>query len=198
MMLRCCTPAVLPVLLLLSSGTLTAQSASCLAVGVGAWSPRNPGPIWTGSRTITLKRGTVNDFDGIGGRKGWREVVLGDGKSSSEYERGWAWIAPTKDSLMLVRPAMLSEGIWFVGRWRADTLTGRAHAFSDATGPGSPRANAFGIRYQCGAAQGAADALSALAALQRSDVPDPALGAVEDSTYQVEIRQRVRESNQSK
>jgi hypothetical protein len=191
-------PVGLSLVVLLGAGSLSAQAPSCIALGVGAWAPGQPGPIWTTSRRIILTSDREHDIDGVGGRQGWRRARLGSDKPASELERAWFWVAPTADSLVLLRPAMLSEGIEFVGRWEADTLKARAHAFSDVILPGTPRANAYGIRYACDANQSAEIALAALASLQRLDIPNPTLGAAEDSVYWADIQRRFHGRNQSK
>jgi hypothetical protein len=111
-----------------------------------------------------------------------------------EYERAWVWSSPRPDSLVLLRPPILSEGVEVVGVWTADTLRGRAHAFSDAIDLDrrSPRANAYGVRYSCWDAQAAMRASAAVEAFRASDVPDSVLAAREDSAWVAELRAQFR------
>jgi hypothetical protein len=176
--------------LLLSSGPLLAQSGSCLVIGFGDWGPRAESPVLTKSRTITLLSELATFSNGLYFRKGWRQVVVGDGHSTSEYDQEWLWLAPTKDSLLLLRPAIMSASIFLVGAWRVDTLVARAELGSDAgmMGATGTRANALGIRYKCKSTEGAARALTALGVFQHTDAPNPALGAVEDSIDQAQMK----------
>jgi hypothetical protein len=130
----------------------------CVAVGIGAWIPEHEGGIWPQSRALTLSRKAEHDFNGLLGRQGWRAIVLepigapvasdSEDDAIPELDRAWFWVAPTADSLIIVRPAMLSEGMEVVGVWISDTLRGRASAFSDAGPVHLPRANAYGLRYR--------------------------------------------------
>jgi hypothetical protein len=169
--------------LMVSAGPMLAQTGSCMAIGFGDWGPRNEASDLTKSRTIMLLSQPASSSDGLLFRKGWRQAVVGDGRSASEYDQEWIWFAPTEDSLVLLRPAIMSASIYLIGAWRADTLVARSTIGSDSgtLGAAGTRANAFGIRYQCHSVEGAARALAALTVYEDADVPNPALGVVEDS-----------------
>jgi hypothetical protein len=82
----------------------------------------------------------------------------------------------------LIRSAALSVGLSVNGAWRGDTLRGRAHGFSDVVSPSTdPRANAYGIRYDCGARAAADAAGRTLHDLLASDRADSLRNAREDS-----------------
>ena len=178
------------------------RSDTCLTVGVGIWTPEFTGAIWPRSRSMRLldKQEPYYRPDGSLSNQ-WRVAELEplSGKKATpfhdpEYERAWVWTSPTPDSLVILRPAILSEGVEFVGAWTADTLRGRAYAFSDAIDldRASPRANAYAVRYSCLDAQAALQASAAVEALRSSDVPDSALGAREDSARVAELRAQFR------
>jgi hypothetical protein len=123
----------------------------------------------------------------------WSEIAIaGDVKSQSEATRHlpsdqpafreffWSWRAPHPDSLELLRPAALSNGLEVHGAWTGDTLLGRAHVFSDAIWPSrDPRANAYLVRYRCGDVQLAAVASQRLELFLAVDRPDSAQNARE-------------------
>src|SRR5947209_7719016 len=103
------------------------QASSCLVLSAGAWSPDYHGAMWPRTRSITLTSQSVPNFDRVGKRTGWRAVVIEQGRTgrsareTPELDRAWLWTAPTPDSLVMLRPAMLSEGMSVVGVWVGDT-----------------------------------------------------------------------------
>ena len=177
----------------------------CVTVGVGEWLPRPAGAIWSTSRELILTNKLDPYVPNFDGRHGWRvvefRVLHGQSKvpaRSSEYDWGWVWLTPTPDSLLLVRPAMLSEGMEVRGAWTADTLRGRAHAYSDAIGmvngiAHSPRANAYGRRYACQNPAAAAEALATVEQLRLADRPDAGLTAREDSAWTGELLRQLQQ-----
>lgn len=130
----------------------------CLALAWGAWHPPEPNPRWRATRLLTLLDTRDSSMDQIGGRVGWRAVLLepfqqgaaGD-TSGTLSDSVWLWLAPTFDSLVLTRPGIESPGLEIHGRWHADTLVGRAHAFRHyATSADEPVAAVYAVRYRCG------------------------------------------------
>lgn len=159
----------------------------CLALGVGVWMPSDGWRIWPYSRGLTLSRQVAHDFDGMGHGRGWRDIVLepasapADSGGIPEWDRAWFWFAPTPDSLIVLRPAIFSAGVEFVGVWSLDTLRARATAFSDAEQPHLPHANAYGVPYKCGDTAALARALATVERFRALDVPNELLNAQEDS-----------------
>ncbi len=120
------------------------------------------------------------------GHTGWREVRFADAHEPSadprrDYDVAWVWLNPSPDSLLLLRPAMLSQGMIVRGTWHGDALHGRGETFADLIRFPRPRANMYAVRYRCDKNQARSAAFSTLAKLQQADVPDPALHAAEDS-----------------
>jgi hypothetical protein len=191
------------VLVLAAAGAATIHAQTrptCVALGVGTWLPRTPGPIWRGTRVLVLTAKRERDMDAVGARRGWRAVTMqpldrsGSGPTPlREYDRAWLWLAPGADSLVLLRPAILSEGMRVAGAWTGDTVLGRASAFFDAIRGAYPRANAYGVRFRCGDASAAEAARLAVERFRRTDVPNEGLGAREDSLQQAQRRQQATE-----
>ncbi len=162
-----------------SANPLGAQLPSCLALGSGTWTPSEPEARWTRARTLVLTDSLVIDEGGTT----WRHATFADAQRRDEYDRAWRWAAPTADSLVILRPAILSNGMQVSGQWQGDTLKARASVFSDGARPGLPRANGYAIRFQCADSTAAANAFATLVLLRARDVPDLALGLLEDSIY---------------
>lgn len=188
---------LLPLSALLITGTIRVALAqgSCLVLGVGEWSTVQTESIWKGTRALVLLDERSEAHDGSHGLPTWHRVRwLGPGaeggRVSDEYEGGWGWAATDDDSLAILRPAMLSEGMFIRGSWNADTLTGRAHAFSDAVWYPMQRANAYAVRFDCEIPRGRADAQAAVERLRQRDRPDAAMNAHEDSLDQAEWKRR--------
>jgi hypothetical protein len=193
------TAAVLP------SAAQRSAPVRCLALGVGAWTPSLPEAIWSSSRRLSLTSVSADQLADFAGRRGWRvaqflpdEPRAGAPSPAPAYDTPWVWLAPAFDSLLLTRPAMLSEGMEVRGTWVADTLRGRAHAFSDAIdmvngAARSPRANAYGVRFSCKDSTAAAIAVATVERLRCTDQPDAALGAREDSVWTVELSRPAQE-----
>jgi len=120
----------------------------------------------------------------------WRQAMLLLTPEAAENGRAWFWRAPLGDSLIILRPSMLSEGLEFRGLWKGDTLRGRAFAFSDNLSPQNPRANVYGVRFECRNHESAERALAAVETLRERDVPNTQLGIREDSQYWAEIQTR--------
>ena len=162
---------------------------TCLVVGVGVWLPPYDGAMWRRSRTITLSSQRVRLPPLLRRALWWRvdvhqELSRGTRPQLMYADRGWLWTAPSDDSLVLLRPAMLSEGAEISGAWIHDTLRGRAVAFSDVLDPHPPRANAFAVRYRCDDGRAAASAQRVVSKLRISDKPDSGANAREDSAEQ--------------
>jgi hypothetical protein len=175
------------------------ESPTCIALGVGTWTPETSLGIWRGSRLLTLTDRVEHGFDGVGSGRGWRAIDLAPPEAggapellSAEYERAWLWNMPAPESLVVLRPAILSEGMSMEGAWRGDTLKGRAHAFSDAVGLRSPRANAYAVRYSCQARGADQRAMAAVEHLRLLDVADEPLAAREDSLWLIDVNARLR------
>lgn len=184
---------VLGVLVLLMSATARAQSLpDCLVVGAGQWSPRQPGSIWGQTRSLVLLQDAAPGFDASLGHADWREVRFNDRPDTTsagahEYDIGWAWVSPAPDSLLLLRPSMLSPGMIVRGGWKADKLRGRGVAFTDAVRFPAPRASIYAVRYHCRSAKSRAAAFNAVERLRKSDVSDTALNAIEDQRERIQI-----------
>jgi hypothetical protein len=169
----------------------------CLALGFGAWQPAQPywfPPGWTAHAPDLQLRDRPGRLSAFEGWREWKEVgpapvLAGDTvwhfkNSDGVLELRVAWLATmwrsTRDTLELLRPAALSDGFQVRGQWSADTLHGRAHAFSDLVSPESdPRANAYGIRYACDDPEGAGRAATALHRYIEEDRPDPVQRQIE-------------------
>ncbi|HET7603108.1 MAG TPA: hypothetical protein VFK36_08840 [Gemmatimonadales bacterium] len=171
------------------AGGMTPVSAQsrpiCLVLGAGQWSPPDPGSIWSGTKALQLVDSAASIPDSMLGHTGWREVRFADAPEPDadlrrDYDFAWGWLSPTPDSLLLVRPAMLSQGMIARGAWSADTLRARGVTFADLVRFPMPRANMYAVGYPCGDARKQRAAFSALAKLQKADLPDPALNAAED------------------
>ena len=177
--------ACLSALLVLGFQPARPTDRVCLAIGFGVWSLRGgvEDSVLAKSRLVQLLDRGPGNTPSFYGLSGWREALIGDGNSPSEYDHEWVWVAPTRDSLLLLRPAMMSAGISLRGQWHHDTLRGRAEAFGDAVFIGMPgqRANGFGVAYTCRDRGGVKRARTALARLQARDVPDTAQNSLEDS-----------------
>ena len=173
--------------------TVSAQSKrTCLALGSGQWSPPDPGPIWPGNTALQLTDTAAAIPDSMLGHTGWREVCFADAQVPSadprrDYDFAWAWLSPSPDSLLLLRPAMLSQGMNMRGTWSADTLRGRGVTFADLVRFPMPRANMYAVRYSCDSNRGRSAAFSALVRLQQADVPDPVLNAAEDRADSIKL-----------
>ncbi len=187
------------------SAARTSKAMRCLALGVGTWTPSPPGDIWRSSRRLNMTSAIDSWLSTFAGRHGWRVIqfVPDEPKAEAsspapEYDRAWLWLATTPDSLLLLRPAMLSEGMEVRGAWTGDTLRGRAHAFSDAIDivngiARSPRANAYGVRDACKESEAAAIAAAAVERLRSADQPDTALAAHEDSIWTAKVSRQLEQ-----
>lgn len=166
--------------------SVAAQSMpACLVIGAGQWLPPDPGSIWPGNSALRLLDTAVSTPDSMLGRAGWRELQFIDVHEPRpdplrDYGFAWGWLSPSPDSLLLLRPAMLSQGVIVRGSWNADTLRGRGVTFADLVLFPMPRANMYAVKYPCDDMRARSAAFSALAKLEQSDVPDPALNAAED------------------
>ncbi|HET8762316.1 MAG TPA: hypothetical protein VFM12_02810 [Gemmatimonadales bacterium] len=186
------------------AGRVTSVSAqsqpTCLVLGDGQWLPPDHGPIWPGNRALQLADSPSSVPDSMLGRTGWRAVRFTDAHERGadrrrDYDSAWGWLSPSPDSLLLLRPAMLSQGMIVRGSWNADTLRGRGVTFADLVLFPMPRANMYAVKYPCDDMRARSAAFSALAKLEQSDVPDPALNAAEDRADSTEFaRQRAEAS----
>lgn len=187
------SPILVAALLAAALHTPSPASHRCLAIGFGIWSLHrvDEDDVLARSRLVELLNRTPDYTPTFYGLSGWQEALIDDGKSASEYDHEWVWVAPVADSLYLLRPAIMSAGISLDGKWHHDTLRGRAESFGDAVISGAPgqRANGFGVRYRCRDRDAATRAQAAVASLRAKDVPDTARNAFEDS---VEFARRAR------
>lgn len=173
------------------AGTVSGQE--CLVIGPGKWTSGEPSSFWSTPHAILLTRESESNFRGLAGRDAWSRAEILLEKPIWEGQRAWLWTAPSQDSLLVLRPAILSEGVSYIGSFVADTLLGRAFAFSDVISRINPRANAYGIRYDCGNAHSAETAFAKYWEMRHGDLPDAAIGAVEDSIRWVDIERRFLE-----
>lgn len=166
----------------------------CVVIGPGTWTGRQPSEFWSLPHAMRLAGELESAYVGKGldGRDGWRLAEIQVDRLRWESERGWSWVKPAQDSLVILRPAMLSEGIGFRLAGPADTLLGRAYAFSDAVSRTNPRANAYGVRYDCGNEKNKEAALAAYRLMKENDAPDAGRGAAEDSLRWEEIQRRLK------
>ena len=154
-----------------------ADPPRCLVLGWGPWHPAEPTARWQGTRVITLLDLQEATPDSISRRMGWRKVRLEPFEAAGGQEGAlryaayadsvWLWLAPTPDSLRLVRPAIESRGFAVAGRWQAATLNGRGQTFSDYVpipAVPEPEALVYAVRYQC---DHASDRAKAFAAVER-------------------------------
>ena len=156
----------------------------CVAVDIGAWTRGGPGRVWPARRSFLLTEEIERGMDHEGWRVAeprtrWRSPRTPP--PTGEFARLWAWLAPTRDSFRLRRPAALSEGIWIAGHWSGDTLSGRAWASNDVVNMQPPRANVYAVRYPCRDRTAASRADQTLSLLLAADVENPRLGELEDS-----------------
>ena len=149
----------------------------CLVLGWGPWHPAEPTARWRGTRVLTLLDVQDAATDSLSRRVGWRKVRLEPYEAAGRQEDPlgyaayadsvWLWLAPTPDSLRLLRPAIESRGFAVAGRWQGDTLRGRGHTFSDYVpipAVPEPVAAVYAVRYVC---DRASDRAKALAAIER-------------------------------
>lgn len=168
------------------------SSPNCLVLGAGQWSPPDPGPIWPANTALQLADSAAAIPDSMLGHTGWREVRFADAPEPDadlrrDFDFAWGWLSPTPDSLLLVRPAMLSQGMTARGSWSADTLRGRGVTFADLVRFPMPRANVYAVRYRCASDRQRSAAFSALVRLQRADVPDEELNASDNRADSIQI-----------
>lgn len=186
-----------------TSDSLNQQRAGCYVMSFGRWhtvrGPASPWPRpWEYAEVRLAAEPLVRYQDTIGG---WLRVgpapslgkdtiyvrkANGPGNdlwfvpSTSAFADGWIPVAA--DSIAL---SNLSDGMGQCIRFavRGDTLRGRAHrVLSDVrTGEDEPRANAYGVRFDCAAS--AATARQALERLLLAERPDSALGAREQRQH---------------
>ena len=171
----------------MSSG---APSPSCLAIAFARWHPESP--AWLPARWFTTpphlrllavyqaRAQRLPEF------KGWRAIGPAPDLGSdttweipslipnvpvvfgiSDYLS--VWHAPVPDSLEMRRLCFLSNCLDIAGKWRADTLRGGAHSYSDARELNEPKAVVVGVRYVCGSDSLAGRASAALASLIRRE-----------------------------
>ena len=163
-----------------------ASSRQCVALGFGHWAPARPSWLtaawWREPPHVQLYRHELLTIRGVRwdslgvapffqSDSTWRKVLArGDVRMRDFF---WGWRATTPDSIEFVRIAALSYGLWVRGKWHGDTLRGRAHSFSDVVSPGTdPRANAYGVRYDCDKEDAADAAVLGLRVLLHSDHRD--------------------------
>ena len=100
----------------------------------------------------------------------------------------WSWSASTSDSLDVLVKVHWCCGFRFKGQWTNDSILARARWSTDRIGSTSARANAYGVRYECGDQTAADVAMATVESLRIADVPDLVLSAREDSVAQAEMR----------
>jgi len=93
------------------------------------------------------------------------------------------------DSVSLTKHAFLGYGFETRGAWRGDTLSARSHSYSDSVDPSrEPRANAFGVRYECLDFEAAGRAAAVTNRLAQVDTPDIARDRLEREAQDAWIR----------
>jgi hypothetical protein len=166
----------------------------CIALTFGPWDPTVAPfglPVQLYSRGLYLQL-----TDRPQPRTSYRQVVVApeaagdtvwpvrglDGKAYYVYasQLSFGWESLSDDSLRISK-----IGLELVGRWRADTLHARAHAFADTWNPGARqwRASAFAVRYECGSAVAANAARASAAGLASRDTVNMELNRRESAAY---------------